>query len=459
VIACAPTFIHCVFSDNVAYGGSGGGIACRYSAGPIFDHCVFAGNLANGLDRGGGGMAVRGSSLAELTNCTFFGNRARGTDVAGGILCVESSSVLLDNCIVAFSEEGYALSWDESGVEPVLTCCDVYGNANGDWVGSIADQYGINGNIWEDPLFCDPSNYDFYLCSNSPCLDADTCGTIGAFGQGCGTCTSYVLWTDVTTDILGDAGAGAGFAWVDYDNDDDLDIFVTNGTSENRLYRNDSLTAKGFVEATPRILADPADSRGAAWGDYDNDGDLDLYVSNDGPNRLFRNRGNEKFQDVTRSPLDDSGIGQTVSWADYDNDGDLDLYLVNDGPNKLFRNDGAGDFTDVTSGALADSGRGMGVGWADYDDDGDQDIYVANYGINVLLENQGDDVFVDATTDVLRVPFASAGVAWGDYDNDGDLDLYVANAGYNKLLRNDGGIFTDVTIPPLDDVYVGRSVA
>jgi hypothetical protein len=578
----SATFVNCVFLVNRAYSGGGGGAGIHYESTAAFDHCLFVRNYTR---VSGGGIAVLGSSFAELTSCTFYRSRSFDDTLASGVHCGLEGSASLDNCIIAFSNLGKALHWDETGAEPVLTCCDLYGNHGGDWVGPIADQYGVNGNISEDPLFCDPERDDFYFAYDSPCLDADTCGTIGAYyGSKCcfalrsigdveddwggfvsmtwnrichdyaesdtvvdfytvwrkvkasqsssyesvpmpsvltdppsewecvdsvaasgelmytrscptacdstdeGICWSVFFvrahcsnppiefdtrpdsgysvynmapegWTDVTTDTLGDTGVGAGLAWVDYDNDGDLDIFVTNTTSEDRLYRNDSLTAESFVEATPRKLEDPEDCRACAWGDYDNDGDLDLYVSKDGPNKLYKNGGSGKFTDVTASPLDDAGIGQTASWADYDNDGDVDLYLVNDGPNKLFRNDD-GVFTDVTSGPLGDSRFGMGVGWADYDDDGDQDIYVANYnGANVLLENQGGDVFIDATTPVLEMFWPSAGVAWGDYDNDGDLDLYVTNRSTNWLVRNDGGVFTHVSGTDLDDNYDGRSAA
>jgi predicted outer membrane repeat protein len=585
--SAACEFTRCSFFDNDAT-YRGGGVSLWWADTSSFNQCVFAGNSVSvGGEpwRGGGGMAVYGSSFAELVRCTFSGNSSAGQ--GGGIFCGDYGSGSLDNCIIAFSSSGDALHFNYPGYAPILTCCDLYGNADGDWSGPIEDQYGVNGNISEDPLFCDADAYRLYLASGSPCLDEGGCGIIGAHGLGCSfdlisvadveddqggfvdvtwyqigydsaasdtvvdfysvwrrvdepeaggapvppaymlhvltdppgewecvdsvaasgqetytrTCTTgcdsteagicwsvffvkahcsgpplefdtepdsgysvdntpLEAWTDVTTGTLGDTGFGHGFAWVDYDDDDDLDIFVANRTSENKLYRNDSLTAEGFVDATPAVLADPGDCRGAAWGDYDDDGDLDLYVSKSGANRLFRNDGSGVFVDVTASPLDDSAIGQTVSWADYDNDGDLDLYLVNNGPNKLFRNDGIGTFTEVTGGPIADGHFGLGCGWADYDNDGDLDLYIANYdAANVLLENQGSDVFVDVTTPVLGITTPSAGVAWGDYDNDGDLDLYVANDGANNLLRNDGGSFTDVTASPLDDANDARSAA
>jgi hypothetical protein len=576
---------NCRFIDNI-----GSGVCVKTYSSITLTNCLFAGNHEPALPWGfgGGGVLVRRDAAVELVACTFYGN---STDKdGGGIYCGGDSYASLDHCIVSFSTDGEALYWDGTGTEPVLSCCDLYGNEGGDWVGDIADQYGINGNISVNPVFCNPFKDDYYLAAGSPCLDADTCGTIGAYGLGCsltfsvlqiadhpddyggvvdiawsrvrhdsagsdtvvdyysiwrrmdvparmrsqalesdmhglladppGTwervdsvpasgeyhytascstlcdstetygpcwsvffikahCSTPVLefstepdsaysfsnvpmesWEDITSPPLGNSGWGQGFAWVDYDGDDDLDIFITNRTSENRLYRNEGLSPTGFVDVTPPELADPGDCRGAAWGDYDNDGDLDLYVTKNGANRLYRNDGGTSFTDVTASPLDDSGIGQTASWADYDNDGDLDLYLVNNGANRLFRNDGSGVFTAVTGGPLEDQNFGMGCGWADYDDDGDLDIYIANYdAANVLIENEGSDVFTDATTPVLGITAQSAGVAWGDYDNDLDLDLYVTNVGSNTMLRNDGGTFADATASPLADYRNGRSAA
>jgi C1A family cysteine protease len=266
-------------------------------------------------------------------------------------------------------------------------------------------------------------------------------------------------WVDVTEGVVANSEWGYGCASVDYDNDGDLDISIVSRTTVDRLFRNEDLTPGGFVDVTPSVLADPRDSKAPVWGDYDNDGDLDLYVSSNSTNRLYRNDGGT-FVDVTVSPLDDASRGHTASWADYDNDGDVDLFLANNGPNKLFRNEGGGAFTDVTTGALGDTLHGMGAGWADCDNDGDLDLYVANRtGRNFLLENQGGGVFADVTTEVIELPCASGGVAWGDYDNDGDFDLYVSNDGPNNLFRNDNGTFVDVTRYPLGDAGEGRSVA
>jgi hypothetical protein len=457
----SPTFINCAFLDNTADYGFGGGAAAWLHVDATFRGCLFAGNEAL-YPFGGGGLAVLANSSAEVSDCTFYGNFSANAYFAGGVICGDTSFVSLENCIIASSRRGTAFYWDGIGTEAVITCCDFYGNPDGDWVGPIADQYGINGNISEDPLFCDFLAYDFHLCSISPCLEADTCGTLGAYGLGCVHDSTDVLWTDVTTDILGEDGAGSGLAWVDYDTDGDLDLYFTNRvTDENALLRNHDRTAEGFIYAQPPTLSDPANSRGCPWGDYDGDGDPDLYVSVKGANKLIRNDDDAGFVDVTTPPLNDGGTGQAAAWFDYDNDGDLDIYLVNNGANKLFRNDSAGVFTDVTSGPLGDASWGMGLGLADYDNDGDMDVYVANYDntANVLMQNQGGGVFVDVTTPVLECALSSYGAAWGDYDNDGDLDLYVTNEGPNNLLRNDAGSFTDVTVSPLGDAGYGRSAA
>jgi len=260
-------------------------------------------------------------------------------------------------------------------------------------------------------------------------------------------------WNDATEGPLGGSSDSRGVAWGDYDGDGHLDLYVSNDGA-NMLLRYDG---GAFTDVTASPLDDGGDGAGVAWGDYDNDGDLDLYLANNGANRLFRNDG-AGFADATGSPLDDAGNGAGVAWADYDVDGDLDLYLVNRGTaNRLFRNDG-GVFVDVTASPLDDAGNGSAAAWADYDADGDPDLYVVNDGTsNRLLRNDGA-VFTDVTTSPLDDPGFGKGVAWGDYDNDGDLDLYLANdGGANRLFRNDGGAFTDATVGALGDVGNGRS--
>ena len=231
---------------------------------------------------------------------------------------------------------------------------------------------------------------------------------------------------------------------------------------------------------------------GSAFFDYDNDGDLDLYVLNgsrvvgfpdgDHPrNAFYRNEGG-RFADVTEEAgLGDAGWGMGCAIGDYDNDGYPDIYVTNYGKNVLYRNQGDGKFKDVTDYArVGDERFGTGCAFFDYDADGDLDLYVANYvdfkhfiettpdksymwkglrvhfgprgmkgGADILYRNEGNGTFADATEEANVVDHQKLyglGVICGDYDNDGDQDIYVANdTGPNYLYQNQGnGTFTDV---------------
>jgi hypothetical protein len=184
------------------------------------------------------------------------------------------------------------------------------------------------------------------------------------------------------TGSLDYAGASQAAAWADYDNDGDQDLYLVNGTFEaNILYRNEGQGE--FTDVTSPPLGNIGGGQGAAWGDYDNDGDLDLYLTNwSVGNKLFRNDGGGNFTDVTEGPLDGKPFGQSAVWGDYDNDGDLDLYLAYYGSaNNLLENDGAGNFLDTTDlyPILADTTKSVGAAWADCDNDGDLDLFVSNY--------------------------------------------------------------------------------
>ena len=209
-------------------------------------------------------------------------------------------------------------------------------------------------------------------------------------------------------------------------------------------------TAKpgGFANLADSLSAGDAGSGfGAAWGDYDGDGDPDLYVVRSlEPNLLYRNDGGAFTELGLAAGVGDDADGSAAAWADFDGDGDLDLYATNFGqPNRLYRNDG-GSFTDVgATMGVDDPGDGYGAAWADYDRDGDPDLYVANFGTNRFYRNDRSR-FVDVAPDFgMDDPSSSIQPAWADYDNDGDPDLFLANSGPNRMFRNDGGAFTDVT--------------
>ncbi len=268
-----------------------------------------------------------------------------------------------------------------------------------------------------------------------------------------------------------DDNFSCGVTTADVNNDGLLDIFVAKGAYRkgpdcaNSLYVNNGDGTYRDI-AKEAGVADQGNGYCCAFGDYDNDGDPDLYVGSindtDRPvtRILYRNNGNGTFSDVTKA-LGLASRGNNIScfWADFDNDGDLDLFLANSsGPghpepewlaDSLLRNNGDGTFTDVSkdSGlALPTNSRGSTVG--DIDNDGDLDILVNNSwdDTNVLL-NDGRGRFTDAHKTTGGAVFYGHGAALGDLDDDGDLDLAMgnwrrpsaANPGLWKLFRNTTG--------------------
>ena len=287
---------------------------------------------------------------------------------------------------------------------------------------------------------------------------------------------------------------GSGAAFFDYDADGLIDIYLVNSTDlpgfssptppTNRLYRNNGEGT--FTDVTEQTgVGDTGYGAGCAVGDYDNDGNLDLYVTNFGANVLYRNNGDSTFTDVTQH----AGVGDDrwslgCAFADYDNDGFVDLYVANyidfhfethtnctqkgvatycppehfeGSPDTLYRNNGDGTFADVTTtaGVYNKHGKGMGIVFGDYDNDGDVDCYVGNdAGENFLYHNSGDGTFTNVgwmagvEADENGNVQGTMGVDFGDYDNDGLLDLIAANYQQqpNALYRNDNGnFFTDVS--------------
>lgn len=238
------------------------------------------------------------------------------------------------------------------------------------------------------------------------------------------------------TIVVQDGGSSRGCGWGDFDNDGLLDLFVANCENEmNFLYWN--MGNGSFQKVTSgAIVNDVGDSRGCSWGDYDNDGYLDLFVANynNQNNFLYHNNGDGNFTRVTSGDVvNDGGKSQGCSWGDYNNDGYLDLYVTNrpDQNNFLYYNNGDGTFNRITTGAIVtDKGTSFGSSWGDYDNDGVLDLFVANHSgqNNFLYRNHGDGTFVKISSKkVVEDNGDSYGTGWGNCDNDGDIDLFVAN--------------------------------
>ncbi len=304
----------------------------------------------------------------------------------------------------------------------------------------------------------------------------------------------------------------AGAAWGDYDGDGDHDLYVATASVlmftqvSSFLFRNEGdgsfyymadengaaykVTAP-FVGRKPPVVVLGDATRSVLWGDYDGDGDLDIFAANSGnrnkkprwkdPNLFYQNNGDGTFSEISADAgLADDRSSMGAAWGDYDNDGDLDLAIANHArieqdeegemhwsneTSALYRNNGDGTFTDVAPllGILQDPitpkeewdiskvrcGSPWQPFWFDFDGDGNQDLFFTcetGTGTNLLFRNNGDGTFADVTQDAGLWLSTGHGIDAGDYDDDGDPDLIVTDAGTNHLWRNDGnGSFTEVT--------------
>ncbi|MGB0402978.1 MAG: FG-GAP-like repeat-containing protein [Salibacteraceae bacterium] len=202
-------------------------------------------------------------------------------------------------------------------------------------------------------------------------------------------------FTKITnSELVQEAKYTIGATWADYDMDGDMDVFVpaTNG-QPNSLFRNNG---NGDFEKMDNvgIPIDSANSVGCSWGDFDNDMDLDLFVTNtSGQNNfLYQNDGDGTFTQVTSGIIvNDGGLSSSSNWVDFDNDGDLDIYVCNDqsDANVMYINDGNGNFTKPTSPLSENLGNSYSHAWSDYDNDGDMDLIVGNHSSenNVFFQN------------------------------------------------------------------------
>ncbi|MFC1501678.1 FG-GAP-like repeat-containing protein, partial [Elusimicrobiota bacterium] len=285
------------------------------------------------------------------------------------------------------------------------------------------------------------------------------------------TATGYahanILFQEIGAGLTG--FVNSAIAWGDYDNDNDLDLLVsglsatsTTSVTNTTIYKNDSGV---FTDINTGIVGFINPS--AAWGDYDNDGDLDFAIcgSTDplataGISSIYRN-DNEVF--VEESSASIAGIAQgSLAWGDYNNDGYIDLAICGDAAvggvlvvSYIYKNNGDGTFTNIN--AILQGVYQSSLAWGDYDNDGDLDLAIAGNGgvlsdISTIYENNGDDTFTDIEAGL--VPMYNGSLAWGDYDNDGDLDFAIcgstdttATTGVSSIYRNDNLTFNDINAP------------
>ena len=442
-----PRITGCTFTENRG-DQRAGGVGLLASEAEISD-CLFTAQWGYM----GSAVFLPDSSSVTLTGCTITGNNSSLDKDCLGV--DGNSSLAIRNCLVTFNTRHAVRNYGAGSVSVTGSC--VYGNGEGDYDGPIAGAEDHDGNISDDPLYCDSENGDYSLRSDSPCTEENAPNAVrmGAFGTGC---PAPPVFTDISANLPESAAVSNGVSWTDLNGDGHADFLVANDGTPNQVLVGDGMGGFSFYD-DPMLQLSSLRTTASAWSDFDNDGDLDVYFGNtDLLNMLGSNNGGVFEVDFTEN-LDHWGTAGRSSWSDYDGDGRPDLFVASpDSTCVLLRGDGQGGFTPVTGGDLADLGGIVTSCWVDFDGDGDQDLHLVKDGEpDLLLENDG--VFTDVTADPLGDDGAGRGAAWGDYDNDGRLDLYlVRNEESNLLLCNTGdGDFTTVSAGPVGDDGPGRS--
>lgn len=307
-------------------------------------------------------------------------------------------------------------------------------NTSTDSWGSGVSVYDINQDGWDDVTFAVESDTQYVFLSNNGVLEP----------------APFKFY------IPGEAKMAL---WLDYDNDSDLDFFATEKFGRVFLWQNDGNFNFTDVTATAGLSTFPSTNFGASFGDYDRDGDLDLYLCRyqgqgsasdlNKTNNLFRNNGDGTFTNVTLSAGVHDGIRPSFLsvWYDYDRDGWSDLFVINDRVpvnSSLYKNNQDGTFTDVAgiAGTLLTDDNPMAGSFGDFDNDKDLDLFVGNTSSNSsltdmppLFVNNNNGTFTDqAAAYNIELRETTWGGLWLDYDNDTDLDLYVATDYLNNSL-------------------------
>ncbi len=466
-LSASPGIINNTIIENSS-AGMGGGIYCRENANPTVSNTILWDDKPQEI-------AIESDSVIEVSY----------SDVQGGLQNVVKLGTLLwldgnidaDPMLTMEHKDDYRLS-DSSpcigagSMASYVPTSDIEGNPRPNPPGSRPDIGAYeNKRALSLGIFTRIDIPESNIVSH-PC--GRRCGSWGDYdGDGYADLFTsnrhlYRNNGDGTLTQVMDSGIGEatdeGGIWIDYNNDGRLDLFVRNENGANSLFTNQGDGT--FVGVgTGSIVEDEENSWGAAWADYDNDGDVDLFVANHTndsgiTNSLYSNNGDGAFTKITTGIIAaGDGNSEGCAWGDYDNDGYTDLFVSNYGmDNFLYHNNGDGTFTLINGAEVVRDKWSTGCAWGDYNNDGYLDLSVINLVENSLHTNNGDGTFTRVTTgDIVSEYSSSRGCAWGDYDNDGDLDLVVTNGhplyGNNLFYSNNGdGTFTKVATGVVADL-------
>jgi hypothetical protein len=405
-----------------------------------------------------------------VNNTTYTANTSLGSGTqigSSGWYCVYNSTAdtttinnlkpLTDYLIQVFEYSGSAGSENyltSHGVNnPVLKRTNLFAEQTGISLPGAA--YSNGKALWVD--YNNDGFLDlFYTGSNQPRL---------FMNNGNNTFTEVV--GDTVFQVISNSSAAA---WGDYNNDGYLDVLITgqyysgNWINITRLYKNNgnnTFTYQNTINLTPL-------SQGSvAFGDYNNDGYLDIILSgqdntNSTVTKIYRNTGNNSFIEQTGIVLPGLSSG-SIEWGDYNRDGYLDILMTGSGYTKVFKNNGNNSFTEQTSMNIYGPWNGAAT-WGDYDNDGYPDILVSGGGSTKVYRNMGNNTFIEQTGIVLANIGYYATVNWVDYNNDGFLDILVSGYSYDlnspitKLYRNNGdNTFSEETVSNLAQVQAGSA--
>ncbi|NKB67401.1 MAG: T9SS type A sorting domain-containing protein [Candidatus Latescibacteria bacterium] len=354
-----------------------------------------------------GGFAPSGPALGGQGNGVAFFDYDGDGDLDLYLVRLVGANQLLHNSAGRFVELGHWAGLDDKGVGRGLAIGDYDGDGD-------LDLYLVN----------EGANRFLANKGKGHFADMTTALDLGAVHLG--------------RPSLGDTGSGHSAGFFDHDDDGDLDLYLVNHDGPNRHYVN---YARRFIENAAALgLDDGGHGRGVAMGDYDGDGDTDLFVANQGlsTSQLYRNDGRAFTPMGYRLGLAASGTEVAALFGDYDNDGKLDLFVSHQrAPNRLWRNVGARGFV---ASAQQLGGSSVGAAFLDYDNDGDLDLATTgatlSRGGDQLYHNRGSDFVPVGELLGLRLTSAGRAIGYGDYDGDGRQDLAVADQGRTSVYRN-----------------------